>query len=51
MVPWAQFLVGGTVLGRIRRYGLIGGGVSLGVGFEPEGPSRPSLVLSTPTCA
>ena len=27
-------LVGGTVLGRIRRYGLVGGGVSLEVDSE-----------------
>lgn len=28
------YLVGGTVLGRIGRCGFVGGGVSLGVGFE-----------------
>ena len=30
----AWFLVGGTVLGRIRRRGLVGGSMSLGVDFE-----------------
>ena len=45
-------LVGRTILGRVRRYGLAGGGVSLRVGFEvSKAHTRPSLVLSLPpTC-
>ena len=45
-------LVGRTILGRVRRYALAGGGVSLRVGFEvSKAHTRPSLVLSLPpTC-
>ena len=43
----AWSLDGGTVLGRIRRRGLVGGGVSLGVGFEVSKVQvRPNLALS-----
>lgn len=38
---------GGTVLGRIRRSGLVGEGMSLGMGFEvPKAHTRRSVPLS-----
>jgi hypothetical protein len=45
----AWSIVGGTVLGRIKRHGLVGGGVSLEVGFEIlKTHIRPSLAFSLP---
>ena len=39
MAPMYSVPVGGTVWGRIRRCGLVGGGVSLGLGLEAsKGP-------------
>ena len=41
------FLVGGTLLGGIRRCGLIEGGVSVGVSVGvPKAQARPSLFFS-----
>lgn len=45
----AWSLVGGIALGRIRRYGLVGRGMSLGVGFKVSKAhaGNPSCLPST----